>query len=383
MASYTENYNLKKPGYEDFGDIKDLNDNADKIDAAIKDAKDGALAAKAASDEHIANKQNPHGVTKEQLGLGNVVDLAPSDQVPTVTEVAVFANLENGDTTSTLFGKIKLAISKLIAHLNSESNPHKTTAEQVGAAAKTHTHNAEDINAGVLPIGRGGTGCDSLAGIASALAGTSLGPYIIDPQNWKVIVSGYAESFSIDSSVFTEIKEQCANGRTVLLKHKGISALASDYEYLVFDCFESPCLYFKSVREKDNGDRIFKSAMIMSSGQGMLTERKLAISTDITTDGESNAMAVSPKAVKTYCDGHKPYITTTTVTVSESISGKSATNSYQGAAPTAEGYTAQRIGGYANGDILGCTPNGWIFNYTDTTKMLVTSITWLWLMLPS
>ena len=79
----------------------------------------------------------------------------------------------------------------------------------------------------------------------------------------------------------------------------------------------------------------------------------------------------------------KPYITTTTVTVSESISGKSATNSYQGSAPTAEGYTAQRIGGYANGDILGCTPNGWIFNYTDTTKMLVTSITWLWLMLPS
>lgn len=79
----------------------------------------------------------------------------------------------------------------------------------------------------------------------------------------------------------------------------------------------------------------------------------------------------------------KPYITTTNVAVTENISGKSATNSYQGAAPTAEGYTAQRIGGYANGDILGCTPNGWIFNYTDTTKMLVTSITWLWLMLPS
>ena len=83
----------------------------------------------------------------------------------------------------------------------------------------------------------------------------------------------------------------------------------------------------------------------------------------------------------------KPYITTTNVAVTENISGKSATNSYQGSAPTADGYTAQRIGGYANsddiGDVLGCTPNGWIFNYTDTTKMLVKSITWIWLMLPS
>ena len=39
MATYTDNYNLKKPAPEDFADIADLNENADKIDA-LKDKAD-------------------------------------------------------------------------------------------------------------------------------------------------------------------------------------------------------------------------------------------------------------------------------------------------------------------------------------------------------
>ena len=62
------------------------------------------------------------------------------------------ANIVSGEKASTLFGKIKLAISKLIDHLNNRSNPHNTTAAQVGAAAKSHTHNAQDINAGTLSV---------------------------------------------------------------------------------------------------------------------------------------------------------------------------------------------------------------------------------------
>ena len=37
MATYTKNYKLKKPAPEDFADIADLNENTDKIDAALKD----------------------------------------------------------------------------------------------------------------------------------------------------------------------------------------------------------------------------------------------------------------------------------------------------------------------------------------------------------
>ena len=40
MATYTKNYKLKKPAPEDFADIADLNENTDKIDAALKDKAD-------------------------------------------------------------------------------------------------------------------------------------------------------------------------------------------------------------------------------------------------------------------------------------------------------------------------------------------------------
>ncbi len=37
MATYTKNFNLKKPSEEDFYNIKDFNDNADIIDNKLKE----------------------------------------------------------------------------------------------------------------------------------------------------------------------------------------------------------------------------------------------------------------------------------------------------------------------------------------------------------
>lgn len=130
--------------------------DAENVSAAISSSL--VYASKEDFDKHTADKNNPHSVTKQQVGLGNVPNLAPSDQVPTFTEATTLANIVSGEKASTLFGKIKLAISKLIDHLNNRSNPHNTTAAQVGAAAKSHTHNAQDINAGTLSVLRGGTG---------------------------------------------------------------------------------------------------------------------------------------------------------------------------------------------------------------------------------
>lgn len=135
--------------------------DAENVSAAISSSL--VYASKEDFDKHTADKNNPHGVTKQQVGLGNVPNLAPSDQVPTFTEATTLANIASGEKASTLFGKIKLAISKLIDHLNNRSNPHNTTAAQVGAAAKSHTHNAQDINAGTLSVLRGGTGLNSPA----------------------------------------------------------------------------------------------------------------------------------------------------------------------------------------------------------------------------
>ena len=48
MAEYTTNYNLIKPAQTDFFNVDDLNDNADKIDTALKTNADGVSAANAA-----------------------------------------------------------------------------------------------------------------------------------------------------------------------------------------------------------------------------------------------------------------------------------------------------------------------------------------------
>lgn len=133
--------------------------DAENVSAAISSSL--VYASKEDFDKHTGNTANPHGVTKAQVGLGNVPNLSPSDQVPTFTEATTLTNIVSGEKNSTLFGKIKLAISKLIEHLNNRSNPHNTTAAQVGAAAKSHTHNATDINAGTLSSLRGGTGLAS------------------------------------------------------------------------------------------------------------------------------------------------------------------------------------------------------------------------------
>ena len=135
--------------------------DAENVSAAISSSL--VYASKEDFDKHTGNTANPHSVTKAQVGLGNVPNLSPSDQVPTFTEATTLTNIVSGEKNSTLFGKIKLAISKLIEHLNNRSNPHNTTAAQVGAAAKSHTHNATDINAGTLSSLRGGTGLTSPA----------------------------------------------------------------------------------------------------------------------------------------------------------------------------------------------------------------------------
>lgn len=44
MASYTSNYNIKKPDNTDFINVQDLNDNADIIDREIKAAANSGMA---------------------------------------------------------------------------------------------------------------------------------------------------------------------------------------------------------------------------------------------------------------------------------------------------------------------------------------------------
>ncbi|QVD49378.1 hypothetical protein LUCX_308 [Xanthomonas phage vB_XciM_LucasX] len=79
---------------------------------------------------HVANLNNPHEVTKEQVGLGNVNNYA------TATQAEAEAGLAADRYMTVLRSKqlIDSAVGNtLSSHINSTANPHNTTAAQVGA----------------------------------------------------------------------------------------------------------------------------------------------------------------------------------------------------------------------------------------------------------
>lgn len=148
--------------------------DAENVAAAINSSL--VYASAADLEAHTGNVENPHNVTKEQVGLGNVPNKSTNDQTPTYETATAFATLTSGEKLGTAFGKIKLAITNLINHIANKSNPHGVTAAQVNAAAKAHTHNASDINAGTVPVARGGTGATSFpsGALVRGTGGTSL-----------------------------------------------------------------------------------------------------------------------------------------------------------------------------------------------------------------
>lgn len=86
----------------------------------------------AALNTHTGNKSNPHSVTKSQVGLGNVPNVATNDQTLTYSDTTTLVTLSSGEKISIAFAKIKLAITTLINHLANKSNPHGVTKSQVG-----------------------------------------------------------------------------------------------------------------------------------------------------------------------------------------------------------------------------------------------------------
>ena len=85
-----------------------------------------------ALNTHTGNKSNPHSVTKSQVGLWNVPNVATNDQTPTYSDTTTLVTLSSGEKISIAFAKIKLAITTLINHLANKSNPHGVTKSQVG-----------------------------------------------------------------------------------------------------------------------------------------------------------------------------------------------------------------------------------------------------------
>lgn len=90
----TTNYGFKKPEGTDFYNVNDFNDNMDAIDTELASLQRGNILnsqalntisldlqqTDLALEQHTGNEENPHNVTAEQVGLGNVNNTSDLDK---------------------------------------------------------------------------------------------------------------------------------------------------------------------------------------------------------------------------------------------------------------------------------------------------------------
>ena len=87
--------------------------------------QDSDRVIKESLDAHIGNKSNPHNVTKAQVGLGNVQNLAPADMPVSTAQATAIAEAKAAGTK---------AQTDLSTHANRKDNPHNVTRAQLGLA---------------------------------------------------------------------------------------------------------------------------------------------------------------------------------------------------------------------------------------------------------
>ena len=112
------------------GDITNALNEAKAYTDAAKTAlekliQDSNKIIKESLDAHIGNKSNPHSVIKAQIGLGNVQNLAPADMPVSTAQAASIAGAKAAGTK---------AQTDLNTHVNRKDNPHKVTRVQLGLA---------------------------------------------------------------------------------------------------------------------------------------------------------------------------------------------------------------------------------------------------------
>lgn len=67
------------------------------------------------TSSHIENKENPHEVTKSQVGLSNVPNVSTNNQTPTYAIPTDLSEMESGEKLSAAFAKMARAIQEVIA----------------------------------------------------------------------------------------------------------------------------------------------------------------------------------------------------------------------------------------------------------------------------
>lgn len=121
----------------------------DDINADENGAADTALInAKSYTDEkvntvttnlstHINDKSNPHGVTKSQVGLGNVDNTSDANKPVSTAQATAIADAKKAGTDAQV---------DIDEHINDKSNPHDVTTSQIGAVPTSRKVNGKDLS---------------------------------------------------------------------------------------------------------------------------------------------------------------------------------------------------------------------------------------------
>jgi hypothetical protein len=109
---------------------KEVNDRKGEITRVEKLITDEAATRAQADidvnekvDLHMGNKSNPHGVTKAQVGLGNVNNTSDADKPVSTIQATAIADAKAAGTN---------AQTNLTTHMQNMSNPHGVTRDQLG-----------------------------------------------------------------------------------------------------------------------------------------------------------------------------------------------------------------------------------------------------------
>ena len=95
------------------------------IDEAVGNTDTNLTALETKVNQHIANKSNPHAVTKTQVGLGNVNNTSDADKPVSTAQATAIAKAKAAGTA---------AQTSIDNHAGRKDNPHSVTRTQLGLA---------------------------------------------------------------------------------------------------------------------------------------------------------------------------------------------------------------------------------------------------------
>ncbi len=119
------------------GDVDNTSDKDKPVSTAqseaIANAKKAGTDAQANLTAHVEDKNNPHEVTKAQIGLENVDNTSDVNKPVSTAQATAIADAKKAGTD---------AQANLTAHINNKANPHGVTKAQVGLGDVDNTSDA-------------------------------------------------------------------------------------------------------------------------------------------------------------------------------------------------------------------------------------------------